>query len=203
MAYHPVRIRFTLFLATAVVILIALPACSVNVKKGSDGEDKKVDIETPVGAIHVDKGADVRDTGLPVYPGARVTEKHENGEDSSANVNISAGVYGVRVVAVEYESDAAPDKIVAYYKEQLKKFGPVLECHVSHHGDASLNYHGEDDKGSDKDSQNVSCDHNDQGKNIELKAGTRDNQRIVSVEPQDKGAKFALVLVQLRGKDTI
>jgi uncharacterized protein YfaP (DUF2135 family) len=56
-------------------------ACSVNVKKDSSGEDKKVDIETPIGGIHVDKGADVRDTGLAVYPGAHLKPKQSSNEE--------------------------------------------------------------------------------------------------------------------------
>ena len=31
--------------ALAVIALVLLPACSINVKKNEDGEDKKVDIE--------------------------------------------------------------------------------------------------------------------------------------------------------------
>ena len=42
---------------------------------------------------------------------------------------------------------------------------------------------------------------------LELKVGTKDNQHIVSISPQDKGkgTDFALVFVQTRGgsKDTI
>ena len=34
-------------------IVLLLPACSVNVKKEKDGDDKQVDIQTPVGGIHV------------------------------------------------------------------------------------------------------------------------------------------------------
>ena len=44
----------------AVITLLLLPACSVNVKKGENGQDKNVDIHTPVGDIKVDKGADAR-----------------------------------------------------------------------------------------------------------------------------------------------
>ena len=46
-----------------------LPACSVNVKKEQNGEDKQVDISTPIGGIHVNNGAHVADVGLMVYPG--------------------------------------------------------------------------------------------------------------------------------------
>ena len=92
-------------LAACLLTLLTLPACSVNVKKGENGEDKKVDIETPVGGIHVDTNANAKDTGLPVYPGARLKEKKENGEEKSANVNISSGLFGVKVVALEYVSN--------------------------------------------------------------------------------------------------
>lgn len=202
MIRNRLHIKLALLLMAAMVGLLALPACSINVKKSSNGEDKKVDIDTPVGGIHVDKDADVRDTGLPVYPGSRPAEKQDD-DENKANVNLSFGVFGVKVIAVGYDSDDAPDKIVAFYRDQLKKYGTVLECHVSHQEGVSMDYHSDDDKNSDKDSQKLTCDRNDVGKNIELKVGTRDNQHIVSVEPRDKGTKFKLVLVQLRGKETI
>ena len=192
--------------ATALAVLVALPACKVNVQKSENGEEKKVDIETPVGGIHVSKDAKARDTGLPVYPGAREKESAKEGEEKNANVNISSGFFGLKVVAIEYVSDDAPEKVVAYYKGQLKKYGAILECHTTdRHGDAGdvdVNVGGEKDK---KDSK-PTCEH-DSGTTIELKVGTKENQRIVAISPQDKGkgTDFALVLVQTRGsdKDTI
>jgi hypothetical protein len=186
------------FQRIALLILVAffaLSACNINVKKNEQGQDKNVDIKTPFGEIHVDKGADVKDTGLPVYAGARIKQKNENDNDEkSANVNISTGAFGLRVVAVEYESDDAPAKLISYYKDQLKKYGNVLECHTSGH-----NYGSSHDSNSDE----LKCEGNT-GKNIELKAGTKNNQHIVSIEPRDKGANFALVYVRIRGKeDTI
>ena len=55
----------------AALVILSITGCSVNVKKANDGDDKNVDIKTPMGGIHVSNDADVRDTGLPVYPGAR------------------------------------------------------------------------------------------------------------------------------------
>lgn len=178
-----------------VVALLLLPACSVNVKKGENGEDKNVDIHTPVGDIKVDKGADARDTGLPVYPGARVRRDDDDKGNKSANVNLSFGEYGLKVIALEYESDDKPDKIVSFYQSQLKKYGNVIECHVHSHGG-----HVETDAKGDSDE--LKCEDSG-GSTIELKVGTKQNQRIVSVEPQDKGAHFALVRVVTHGKDTI
>ncbi len=185
--------------ALAVIALVLLPACSINVKKNEDGEDKKVDIETPVGGIHVSKDADVRDVGLAVYPGARKKQKDSSGDEKSANVNISGPGFGVKVVAVEYLSDDSPDKLIAYYRDQLKKYGSVLECHTSKHGsDVEVNKMSHPDR---KESKKLTCDNDDSGKTVELKVGTEDNQHIVAVEPQGKGSSFALVYVQTHGKE--
>lgn len=200
--------KLSRLLALAVAALMAFPACSLNVRKGDNGEDKKVDIETPMGGIHVSKDAAARDTGLPVYPGAREKEKGNAGEEKNANVNISAGFFGLKVVAIEYLSDDPPEKVVGYYQDQLKKYGTILVCHASNrHGDS-----GDVDvhlgKGGDnKDSNQLTCEHGS-GTTIELKVGTKASQHIVSISPQDKGTgtDFALVFVQTRGggdKDTI
>ncbi len=181
---------------------LALPGCSVNVKKDSEGKEKNVDIETPVGGLHVTKEADVRDIGLPVYPGARRKEKSDDDNPNSAHVNISTSLFGIKVVAIEYLSDDPPEKLVAYYKDQLKKYGFVLECHTNdrHPG---TNMNGVDTSG---DSKKIKCEDDQNGKTVELKVGTEQNQHIVSVKPADdgKGSDFGLVYIQMRGgKDTI
>jgi len=188
-------------LAACLLALLTLPGCSVNVKKGENGEDKKVDIETPIGGIHVDNNANARDTGFPVYPGARLKEKQENGEEKSANVNIFSGRFGLKVVAVEYLSNDPPAKVIAYYQGQLKKYGHVLECHTTHDG-SDVDVH----PGGGDDSKELKCEGDNSGKVVELKVGTKQNQHIVSIRPADngKGSDFALVYVQTRGrKDSI
>jgi hypothetical protein len=184
--------RISFFLAAA--LALALPACSINVKKGNDGDDKRVDISTPVGGIHVSKGADVADTGLSVYPGAWAKPEGSDGSDKSANVNISSFGYGLRVVALEYQSSDSPGKLVAFYKSQLKKFGDVLECHVS---DFEVNT---DIKNSDHGSDQLTCSGSG-GSSIELKVGTKENQHIVAVRPDGKGSSFALVYLRTHGKE--
>ena len=189
---------FGFILACAAVLVLS--ACSINVKKNENGEDKKVDIQTPIGGLHVSKNADVRDVGLPVYPGARKKEKDKDGDEKSANVNISSGLFGLKVVAIEYESDDPPEKLISYYTDQLKKYGTVLECRRNNHDDDV-----EMNPRHSNDSKQLKCQGNNKGDDIELKVGTEDNQHIVSVRPGDKGkgSIFALVYVQTRGKDTI
>jgi len=176
-------------------ILTLLPACSINVKKEPNGEDKQVDIKTLVGGIHVSKDANASDVGLAVYPGARLKEKSD-GDDKSANVNISGFGFGIKVVAMEYQSDATPEKLVAFYKDQLKKYGNVLECRTARHLDVDMDMN---DKSGVRTSA-VTCD-NSRGKNVELKVGTKDNQHIVAVEPAGKGSSFSLVYVRTHGKE--
>jgi hypothetical protein len=173
-----------------------LGGCSVNVKKEANGQDKRVDINTLVGGIHVSKQGDVSDVGLAVYPGSRVKEKDSDGSDKSANVNISGFGYGLRVVAVEYESDDAPARVLAYYRDQLKKYGNVLECHTSR-GNWNVNMGAH---GSSNGSNELTCEGSG-GNDIELKVGKKDDQHIVAVEPQGKGSSFSLVYVRAHGKD--
>jgi hypothetical protein len=183
-----------LMLAVATAAILTLPACSVNVKKGENGEEKKVDINTPLGGIHVNNDADVRDTGLPVYPGARPKKKDKDDDEKSANVDISSFGFSLKVVAVEYESDDAPDKLIAFYQDKLKKYGSVVQCHSE---GRDFHYNHSDSRGS----KELKCEGNGGGKNVELKVGTEDNQRVVSIEPNDKGSSFALVYVHTKGKE--
>ena len=77
--------RVSVLGAMAALAVMLLPACSVNVKKENNGQDKQVDIKTLLGGIHVSKNADVADVGLAVYPGARVKQKDSSGDDKSAS----------------------------------------------------------------------------------------------------------------------
>jgi hypothetical protein len=185
--------RFGIF---TVAVAFLITACSVNVKKQPNGEDKQVDISTFAGGIHVSQQADASQVGLPVYPGARLKEKDSDGSDKSANVNISGFGFGIKVVALEYRSDDSPAKVLAFYRDQLKKYGNVLECHTSKLSlDTSTKSHG-----SKSDSNELTCEQ-DGGENVELKAGRKDDQHIVAVETEGKGSSFSLVYVRTHGKE--
>lgn len=190
-----VRLGLTLLF----VGVLILSACSINVKKDEAGQDKKVDINTPVGGLHVSKNADVRDTGLSVYPGAHLKQNEDNGEGKSANVNISTDWFGLKVVAIEYESSDSPDKVIGYYKNELKKYGDVLECRTNSFHSNIHPRHGKDQDGT----KPVTCDEDHGGNVVELKVGTEDNQHLVAVKPDGKGSSFALVYVKTRSDETI
>lgn len=181
-------------LAVALTVVFGLPA----VAQESASHDKKLDIQSSVGDLHVGSDADAQKIGLPLYPGARL--HHDNEKDSdSGNFAILTEAFGVKLVVAKYDSDDAPEKVVDYYRDKLKKYGKVLECHTHEHGgDISLD--SDDDK--NHGSKELKCEGDNTGPVTELKVGTEDNQHLVAVEPRDKGAgsTFALVYLHLRGK---
>lgn len=182
-------------IALAFGFWLTIMACSVSVKDHDNGGNDRVDIDTPVGSFHVNEQADVRDTGLAVYPGARQKPKAKDGDSNSANVNISSSFFGVKVVAIEYESDDPPDKVLAFYQDQLKKYGAVIQCRTHKHtGDLTV-------EAGKNGSEAVKCEGENSGNVVELKVGTESNQHLVSVEPEGKGSDFSLVYVLTRGKE--
>ena len=181
---------------TAIVAILLLSGCSVNVQREANGQDKQVDIKTLLGGVHVSKQADATDIGLPVYPGAHLKQEDSDGSDKSANVNISGFGYGLKVVALEYESDDAPGKVLSFYRDQLKKYGSVLECHTSR-GNWNVNMGSH---GAKHGSNELTCD-GSSGNETELKVGKQDDQHIVAVEPEGRGSSFSLVYVRTHGKD--
>jgi len=177
--------------------LCVLPACSITTgEKGKNGE-KSVDLKSPVGDLHVSEQADIRDAGLTLYPGAKPAPKEDNDDKKSANVNLSLPGFSLKVVAAEYVSDDAPDKIIAYYDKELKKYGKPIQCHGGWSGSSRVN-----NEDIDEGSKPVSCGNEGSSDAVELKVGTEGNQHIVSVKPRSQGSRFALVYVRMhKGKD--
>ena len=158
--------------------------CGCQVHKQGEGANKKVDIETPVGSFHVNTQVDPKDTGLAVYPGATRSEDEEH--KHAANLSMDSSLFGMKVVAIKYHSDDPPDKLLDFYRNQLKAYGEVKECR----GNAAI-VHGK-----------VNC--LNAGSGYDLVAGTEDRHHAVSVKPDGKGSTFELVYIQTRGeKETL
>jgi hypothetical protein len=186
-----------LTLALALSAALTLPAVSQQ----SASQDKPFDVRSSIGDMHVGKDADAAKQGLPLYPGARSKQEKDN---DSVNFGILTESFGMKLMVAKYESDDAPAKIVDFYRDKLKKYGKVLECHSQKHGGA-VDMH-DDDKDSDdnkKDNKDkpLKCEENS-GPVTELKVGTENNQHVVAIEPGDagKGSTFALVYLRTQGK---
>ena len=181
----------TLALSVAIAGLCTVPLSSQD----SGSHDKNLDVRSPVGDLHVGADADAKKVGLPLYPGARV--KSDDPNSSQANLSILTEAFGMKLVVANYVSDDAPSKVLDFYRDKLKKYGRILECHSQKHGgDIGID---QEDKDSNQRKE-LKCDENS-GPVTELKVGTEDNQRVVAVEPgEGKGSHFALVYVHTRGK---
>lgn len=184
------------------LLALSLSACSVNVKEKQNANgDKDVTIQSPVGNMHVGKDVEGADTGLSVYPGARLVKKDDDKGSDSANLNISTALFGLKLVVVKYASDDSPEKLVAFYTNDLKKYGKVLECKKEGMGpDVNVNIDSDD---KPKSSSENKCTGDGKGETIELKVGPSSNHHIVAVTPKGKGSEFALVYVRTRDDSTI
>jgi len=194
-------------LSCALIFMLALsvalvsPAFAAGQKQEKDSQDKHLDIRRSSGDLHIGNDADARKVGLPLYPGAR--PKRDEDTQDAVNLGVLTEAFGIKLVVANYESDDTPAKVVDYYREKLKKYGKVLECHTHEHG-GDVHADADDDKDNDNDrhSKPLKCDGDNSGPVTELKVGTEDDQHVVAVEPRDGGKRstFAMVYVHTRGK---
>ncbi len=186
-------------LLAGLALVAGIAGCRVHVDKGANGEDKNVQVDTPFGGIHVNTDqTTAADLGLPVYPGAQ--QMANDDRHKSADVHLGFGEWQLRVRAVSYATPDSQEKVTAFYKKALGRYGDVITCQGnSPVGTPIATSEGltcENDKGN-----NVQIDRGDYGtsKNgLELKAGSKRHQHIVGFEnPRDGKTRFALVALDL------
>lgn len=182
------------------VLAVGLAACGINVKEKNKGSgDKDVTIQSPVGNLHVGQDVKGRDTGIAVYPGAKLVEKGDDGSSDRANVNISTPIFGLRLIVVKYATEDSPQKLIDFYANELKRYGKVVQCRNSEKGgDWHIGISSDD---MSKHGSEISCKGDENGNTVELKTGTNSNAHIVAVTPKGKGAEFALVYVRAHSDD--
>lgn len=184
--------RSVLGLITFAVTIFALTIPVISAQD-SGKQDKSLDVRSPAGDLHVGPDADAKKAGLPTYPGARL--KHDENGDP-LNFGILTEGFGMKLVVAKYESDDAPAKVISYYRDKLKKYGKVLECHSRKDDDV----HVQSDDNNSSQNKELKCEQKS-GPVTELKVGTEDNQHIVAVEPSgSQGCTFSLVYLYSRGK---
>lgn len=199
---------FLLVTLTLLTMLVLVTGCRINVDKGANGQDKKVQIDTPFGGIHVNTDKTTAlDVGLPVYPGAQPVKGDDN--NKSVDVHMGFGSFEMRVRAASYESPDSQDKVLAFYKKSLGSYGNVVTCKnhepigsptVTAEGLSCADDHHHGSGDSDSDSNSDSDHHNyvNNSEKLELKAGSRRHQHIVSFdEPKNGQTRFALVWLDL------
>lgn len=184
---------------SSLLLTTVLTGCHVTTHKNGDNDN--VDIGTPFGSMQVKTNDNVDAVGLGItpYPGAQMVKKDK--DNGAADVNMSFGNFHLGVKAVGYTTSDDQDKVIAFYKKDLGRYGIVLECdgartigepaHTSEgltcsdgtHKTAHLSWSTDDsDDSSDK---------------IELRTGSKQRQHIVAVEKKGSGTKIGLVALDL------
>ncbi len=198
--------KASLLLVTITLILCpsTLPAQDQKAKPDDRGHQIVVDTGSGrygAGADHFD----AKQLGVEIYPGAKVDERENDGK--GANLFLEWGQDSTRLYVQKYVTTDSPDQVLAFYRKQLSKYGPVLECRNGKpvNKAASELKCGEDEngKGEEGGKTEKAANSGTHDKSIELKAGTKAKQHIVGVQPKDGGAAFQVVYLQQTRRGTI
>ncbi|MGI4829665.1 MAG: hypothetical protein ACRYFU_15935 [Janthinobacterium lividum] len=172
----------------ALLFPVALAGCHVETHK--DGKNNNVDIGTPFGGLSVktDEPATLSKLGLTPYPGATLVRKH-NGEDGTADVNLSLGDFKLGVQAADLQTMDSQDKVLAFYRKDMRRYGAVLTCR----GQDTV---GQPTRTADGLTCNTNQDHPG-GDEMQLRAGSESHQHIVGLHAEDGGTRIGLVALDL------
>jgi len=143
--------------------------------------------------ITFSKQATPKEVGLPAYPGAKL-RKDENDDAASVQMGLWGGTFGLKLAVMKMESNDGPEKVAEFYKKALAKYGTVLNC-----SDGSQRTGAKDKAGS---SNKLECE-DDKAERGELlfKAGTKEKQHIVAIQPNGQGSRFQMVYLEARDDD--
>jgi hypothetical protein len=188
-------------LALGLTVAVSISGCRVHVDKDADGKEKTVQVDTPFGGVHVNTDqTSAADLGLPVYPGAELAKDKDN--DKSADVHLGFGEWQLHVRAVTYEAADPQDKVAAFYKKALGRYGDVITCQGNTPvGTPTATAEGLNCTDEGKHTQiNINGTKNGiatEGE-LQLKAGSKRHQHIVGFEQGPTGkTRFSLVSLDL------
>ncbi len=159
--------------------------------------DKSKDNGNFSAGVTVGAHADAKDLGLPIYPGSK-PHKDSDDDSSSGNFGIFGGSMNLKLAVAKMETADSPEKVAAFYRKALKKYGAVLDC-------TNAPAATEAEKDAANKSGKLTCDE-DKLKPGEMlyKVGTKAEQHIVSVQPADAGSSGAIynvVYLSTKGLD--
>ena len=177
--------------------LVLLGAAGCRVENHKDGSNNDVKIATPFGGMSVKTNDAVAQSnvGLAAYPGATLVQKDQ--DNGAADVNMSFGNFHLSVKALSYRTTDSPEKVIAFYRKDMARYGAVLLCRDHDPvGTPTVTQDGLTCNGKNDDVNRTY----DGGHAGELKAGSKLHQHIVAVDRDGTGTKFGLVALELPGR---
>ncbi len=149
--------------------------------------------------VKTNDNVDTAGLGLTPYPGAQVVKKAKGHDDGAADVNMSFGNFHLGVKAISYVTPDGADKVLAFYRKDLGKYGAVLQCDGKRAvGEPTRTAEGLTCS-NDKESEGAHLKWGDEkgDHDIELRAGSKAHQHIVAVGKKDGETKIGLVALDL------
>jgi hypothetical protein len=181
--------RVTLLAAICGVLAVSLDlAARDQPGKHSAGNGE----QNGVGA-YFNAEASAKDVGLPIYPGAR-PHKDKDDDKPSAKFGLWGNAFAFKLAVLKLESNDSPEKVAAFYKKALGKYGTVLDC-ANPSSPAS-----EKQKSASSKQLDYESDKPDPG-NLEFKAGTKEKQHVVGIRPNGQGSIIDLVYIESPDSD--
>ena len=139
--------------------------------------------------VEVRPDATASDLGMPLYPGATV--RNDKPDDTgSVTLAIWGGSKGLKVAAAKYVSADTPERVSAFYREALGRFGTVLDC-----GSERRTASGRE-KSGEKNEKALQCSASEAAKHT-LKVGTSGHERSVTVTRSERGTLIDMARVQV------
>jgi hypothetical protein len=170
-------------------LLVLAASHAPRVVRAQDASSSKKSKSASAGIL-VSEEATAKEVGLPIYPGAK-PHKDPSDDSPAAQLGLWGGAFGFKLVVLKLESADAPEKVAAFYRKALAKYGPVLDC-----GNPPAAPAGKDNAAK------LSCgdDKPDPGGQL-FKSGTKEKQHLVSIKPLATGANFQLLYVEAHGEN--
>jgi len=181
---------------TGITALAAISLMGQEKAQKDTSKDKEFSVtvqgpETDAGLI-VSARATAKEVGLPIYPGSIPHKDQDKDNDSpAAKLGLWGTSFGFKLVVLKMESKDTPRKVADYYQRALAKYGTVLDCTNA----------ARPQQAKDANSEKLACgDDKRETGGMLLKAGTKEKQHIVGVQPNGTGAVFQLLYVEARGE---
>ena len=172
----------TSVLSVAVMVAVAtLLFAGVSAAAQEKSDDSGVSF-----GLTADNKASLRDVGLQLYPKARLHKEKED-DSPAANLGMWGNTFGFKLVILKYQSDDSPERVAAFYRKDLAKYGKVLDC--------------SDPANNNTESSGLTCkDDKPEPGAMLFKAGTKEHQHLVGIKPD--GGRSVFQLIYLESKDS-
>lgn len=150
--------------------------------------------------LKIDDNATAAATPFSVYPGATRTKRRGNSTEG-VKIDFALGSFGFKLDVVTLMSNDSPEKIAAYYRRELSRYGEVLDCSLSRKDPERMRIERE---------TKLRCKNNRADEGVtQFRAGRKNQEYVVVIEPRrtesrgessgalTSGSEISLVYVNL------